>query len=132
MVDATYGPKVYRKQGGNELVVANGGKITVESGGEIDMQDASIGGEKLAAQFIRVYLADGQNETSDTTIPVTGVAVGDRVLWAKVYATKASIATQTMRAPSDFTVTAADEITVGANAANNANNQYEFGILKAS
>lgn len=28
MADATYGPKVYRKQGGDELVVASGGKIT--------------------------------------------------------------------------------------------------------
>lgn len=35
MVDTTYQPKVYRKQGGDELVVANGGKITVEEGGAI-------------------------------------------------------------------------------------------------
>lgn len=31
----TYAPKTYRKQGGNEFVVASGGKITVEAGGEI-------------------------------------------------------------------------------------------------
>jgi len=31
-----YNGKVYRKQGGNELVVANGGKITVKAGGSID------------------------------------------------------------------------------------------------
>lgn len=30
MADATYTPKVYRKQGGNELVVASGGKIQHE------------------------------------------------------------------------------------------------------
>lgn len=30
MADASYGPKVYRKQGGDELVVAAGGKITHE------------------------------------------------------------------------------------------------------
>ena len=35
MADSTYQPKVYRKQGGDEFVVADGGKITVESGGEI-------------------------------------------------------------------------------------------------
>ena len=35
MSDATYQPKVYEKQGGDELVVASGGKITVESGGAI-------------------------------------------------------------------------------------------------
>lgn len=31
----SYQGKVYRKQGGDELVVASGGKITVESGGEL-------------------------------------------------------------------------------------------------
>lgn len=36
MVDKTYQPKVYRKQGGDEQVVASGGKITVESGGNIE------------------------------------------------------------------------------------------------
>jgi hypothetical protein len=35
MADATYQPKVYRKQGGDELVVASGGQINVESGGKI-------------------------------------------------------------------------------------------------
>ncbi len=38
MADGSYQPKVYRKQGGDELVVASGGKITVESGGEIEVQ----------------------------------------------------------------------------------------------
>ena len=36
MVDATYQPKVYDRQGGDEIVVKSGGKITVESGGVID------------------------------------------------------------------------------------------------
>lgn len=36
MVDATYQPAVYRKQGGSELVVASGGTITVETGGVIN------------------------------------------------------------------------------------------------
>jgi hypothetical protein len=31
----SYQPKVYRKQGGDELVVAAGGKITVEAGGAV-------------------------------------------------------------------------------------------------
>ena len=35
MADESYQPKVYRKQGGDELVVASGGTITVESGGSI-------------------------------------------------------------------------------------------------
>lgn len=44
MADGTYQPKVYRKQGGDEQVIASGGTVTVESGGEID---ASAGTVKL-------------------------------------------------------------------------------------
>jgi len=36
MADPTYQPKVYRKRGGDEIVVASGGKITIEPGGAID------------------------------------------------------------------------------------------------
>ena len=43
MADTTYQPKVYRKQGGDELVVADGGKITVESGGIIDYESMTPG-----------------------------------------------------------------------------------------
>jgi hypothetical protein len=35
MADASYQPKVYRRQGGDELVVAAGGLITIEDGGGI-------------------------------------------------------------------------------------------------
>jgi hypothetical protein len=41
MADATYQPAVYRKQGGDELVVASSGILTVESGGEIEMETGS-------------------------------------------------------------------------------------------
>jgi hypothetical protein len=44
MADATYKPAVYRKQGGDELVVASGGKITIESGGEIDGTSGTLKG----------------------------------------------------------------------------------------
>ena len=39
----SYQPKVYRKQGGDEIVVASGGKITLESGGEIDLESLTNG-----------------------------------------------------------------------------------------
>lgn len=35
MADTTYQPKVYFKQGGDELVIADGGKLVIEPGGEI-------------------------------------------------------------------------------------------------
>ncbi len=37
MSDNTYQPKVYRKQGGDELVVAQGGLVTVEPGGAVQV-----------------------------------------------------------------------------------------------
>lgn len=41
MADTTYQDKVYRKQGAEELVVANGGAITIESGGAIANESGS-------------------------------------------------------------------------------------------
>jgi len=35
MADTTYSPKVYRTQGGTELVVASGGQIKLETGGKL-------------------------------------------------------------------------------------------------
>jgi hypothetical protein len=35
MSDATYSTKVYTKQGGEQLVVASGGSINIESGGKV-------------------------------------------------------------------------------------------------
>ena len=40
---SNYSSKVYRKQGGAELVVASGGKINIESGGTLQ-QDNKVGG----------------------------------------------------------------------------------------
>lgn len=36
--DTTYGPKVYKTDGGDREVVASGGKVSVESGGTIDFE----------------------------------------------------------------------------------------------
>ncbi len=38
MADVSYQPKVYRKQGGDESVVANGGTHTIESGGTLSLE----------------------------------------------------------------------------------------------
>src|SRR3990167_4375829 len=42
MVDTTYQPKVYRKDGGDTQVVASGGKISVETGGDIEVNGVSL------------------------------------------------------------------------------------------
>lgn len=55
MVDATYGPKVYRKQGGNEMVVASGGTLTVESGGAVALPDDTIARADLVEDALQPY-----------------------------------------------------------------------------
>jgi hypothetical protein len=59
MPNDSYQGKVYRKQGGDELVVADGGKITIESGGSLE-----IGGADQAGAL---------------AVPVAGVAAGYKI-----------------------------------------------------
>jgi hypothetical protein len=40
MADTTFAPKVYKKHGATELIVAAGGKITIETGGAIILPTA--------------------------------------------------------------------------------------------
>lgn len=42
MADATYTPLVYRKNGGNTIVIASGGIIEVETGGDITVNGVSL------------------------------------------------------------------------------------------
>ncbi len=57
MADTTYQPKVYRKQGGNELVVANTGIINIETGGIIKANGTQ------AAQITDASVAHALNAT---------------------------------------------------------------------
>lgn len=65
MSDSSYQPKVYRKQGGDELVVASGGKITVESGGELEL-----------AAGATLDLGDGLSSPADITLAEAKIIVG--------------------------------------------------------
>lgn len=57
----SYEPKVYRKQGGNELVVASGGKITVEAGGAIEgvgvLGNVAVAGGVLAIPVTHAHVS---------------------------------------------------------------------------
>lgn len=54
----TYVPKIYRKQGGNEFVVASGGKINVESGGVIEFN-----GQVANEYSLTMDIADGSADS---------------------------------------------------------------------
>ncbi len=71
MADATYSPKVYRKQGGDELVIASGGFVRVESGGII-----AAGAATTAAAAI------AQTTTTAVAISATGVSIINAILTA--------------------------------------------------
>lgn len=66
MSDGTYQPKVYRKQGAEEMVVANGGKITVESGGTIEIESGGA-----------LTISDGTLELPDIAVAQGSILVGD-------------------------------------------------------
>lgn len=56
MADASYGPGVYKEQGGNRQVVKSGASLDIESGGEIDIESgASL---KLAGTALTVTAAE--------------------------------------------------------------------------
>lgn len=66
-----YNAKVYRKQGGEELVVADGGKITVEAGGELVM---SNGYDFVIGDESELTLASG---ASIAVTSPSGITVSD-------------------------------------------------------
>jgi len=58
MADTTYMPKTYRKDGGDELVVASGGKITVESGGSLKVDGVTVDKDTLAMTDLTATAAE--------------------------------------------------------------------------
>jgi len=52
MADASYGPKVYMKKGGDELVVASGGVLNIETGGIVKANGTQ--GAALTAQLTTI------------------------------------------------------------------------------
>jgi len=75
--DTTYGPKVYHKQGGDEQVIADGGKISVESGGIINFESGAslqIGGANMTSSSAELNVLDGV--TAGTAAANSAVVLG--------------------------------------------------------
>lgn len=66
MAEASYGPKVYHKQGGDTLIIASGGVMDIETGGKVYANGAQ--GAALTAQ--------------DTTITHTAPGTADYAIQA--------------------------------------------------
>lgn len=74
MVDSTYQPKVYRRQGGDVQVVASGGEINVEAGGKVTAagtQAANIASTTATATFSATIHA----QITDLINAVEGVGI---------------------------------------------------------
>ena len=77
MVDSTYAPKVYKKSGGNELVVASGGIVTAESGSTVDLSGATLtlpALATLAATAARFQLSSESATLSSNAATITHYA----------------------------------------------------------
>ncbi len=76
MADATYQPKVYMKQGGDDLLVASGGAITVESGGKFHLPVIIATGDLTltAANSGTTYIADAVDLTFTLPAPAAGLS----------------------------------------------------------
>lgn len=70
MPDTTYQPKIYRKQGGDEMVVASGGSISIESGGSITGKQL-----KQRARSVWFNLDNGAGTTIDDVLMVPSTAI---------------------------------------------------------
>lgn len=63
MADGSYQPKVYRKQGGAEQVIASGGQQTVESGGVISVQSGGALNMDAGATMKLPFVAEAEGST---------------------------------------------------------------------
>ena len=69
MADATYQPKVYRKQGGDVTVVASGGEIQCESGGKIEAPEvADLDTQGGLPVLHRIAIADAASSNKEVTL----------------------------------------------------------------
>lgn len=72
MADATFQPKVYRKQGGDTLVVASGGTLSVESGGALSVASGAIVSNPSLAVGAGAGITDGTGTIYKNAVQLNG------------------------------------------------------------
>lgn len=82
MPDGTYQPYVYRKQGGNELVIASGGTITIESGGYTSEPVQTLTSADTATTVLNYGMSVLQATTTGPTYTMAAPIVGLRKILA--------------------------------------------------
>lgn len=102
MADATYIPKVYMKDGGDEQVIASTGKQTVESGGEVDFESGAalkINGTQVTASATELNTLDGVTAGTVTASKALVVDSNKKINELLVDATSASTSGSTSIEP---------------------------------
>lgn len=97
-------------------------EIATDGVGTAEIAADAVTKAELAGAFLKAELVAGQDETGDTTIPVTGSVAGDELV--AVFVQNGTSGVLTQRALADFTGPATGNITVAANAADNTSNFY--------
>ena len=72
MADTTYAPKIYKKAGGDTLVVASGGTLEIEPGGQISTAAVAANGDTLtvtAALHAGRVVSFGKTSGTIVTLP---------------------------------------------------------------
>jgi len=137
MSDRSYQTKVYTKQGGDELVVASGGKIKFEAGGILDasagttiLGPGAVTLSRIDATGIKCLAASGKNGAGAVTL--TGAAIGDRLV-AVFGAPNGGGALEAKVPGTDFeaAVTVADQIQQ-VSASNLSSRTYVFILIPAA
>ena len=76
----SYSGKVYRKQGGDELVIASGGTLTVESGATLAIEDGALSAADIALADGKIFVGNASGKAAavtlqgDVTITNAGIA----------------------------------------------------------
>jgi len=76
----SYNAKVYKKQGGDELVIASGGTLTVESGATLAIEDGALSAADIALADGKIFVGNAAGKAAavtlqgDVTITNAGVA----------------------------------------------------------
>lgn len=145
MADATYLPKVYRKQGSDELVVASGGAITIETGGTLTHADGIPRSELVTeSKFVdleeRLKGADGADLALSETAGDFFRAIGTNQWYidgeATINETEASVGWFSFVLPDNYvsagtiTLRAAALVVLAGDAANDATSTIDMEARK--
>ena len=84
MSDATYGPKVYHRQGGDVLVVASGGAANVESGGALNVESGASVNIAAGATLTNLGATTRRVITTATNLVLTAAESGAIVITTAV------------------------------------------------